>query len=199
MLSAQVANSYDRIAARWRSPDFDASNGIEQHKRAISFTARRDAALDVGCGSSVRILSLLRSNGFAVEGLDLSSEMLKLASKGKPDFTFHQADICDWSPPRSYSFISAWDSIWHVPLLRQPSVLLKLCAALAPEGVIIFTAGGLESPEEHENEHMGVPMYHATLGVPRLCSLLAEGACARRHFEYDQQPQPHVYFIAQRA
>lgn len=199
MRPAQVAESYDRIAAKWTSPGFDRSNGMEQHKRAIGFTSRRGAALDVGCGSSGRFFDLLCSQGFAVEGLDLSPEMLRLARKAHPQVTLYQADICDWTVPKPYDFISAWDSIWHVPLQQQHTVLLKLCAALAPGGVIIFTAGGVETPSEIQDEHMGVPMYHASLGVPRICGLLAEGGCALRHFEYDQHPQSHVYFIAQRA
>ena len=195
----QVAESYNRIASRWTSPDFDRSNGIHPLRRAIEFTARRGVALDVGCGSSGRFFDLLHAQGFATEGLDISPEMLRLARETHPQVTLYQANICDWVAPRSYDLISAWDSIWHVPLVQQSSVLLKLCAALAPGGVIIFTAGGVERSDERRDAHMGVPMYTATLGVPRLCSLLAEGGCGLRHFEYDQHPQAHVYFIAQRA
>lgn len=199
MLPAQVAESYDRIAARWASPAFDRSNGIEQHKRAIGFTSRSGTALDVGCGCSGRFFDLLRSQGFAAEGLDFSAEMLRLAREADSGVTLYHADICDWTAPKPYDFISAWDSIWHVPLPKQRAVLLKLCAALHPGGVIIFTAGGVETPGELQDAHMGVPMYHASLGVPNIVSVLAEGGCALRHFEYDQYPQPHVYFIAQRA
>ena len=199
MLPTQIAESYDRIAEKWVRPDFDRSNGIEQHKRAIGFVTQRGAALDVGCGSSGRLIALLRSHGFTVAGLDFSCEMLRLARKADPAVTLHQADICDWAVPRPYDFISAWDSIWHVPLSKQQSVLLKLCGALNRGGVFIFTAGGVETPDEVQGADMGVPMYHASLGVPRIWSLLAEGGCALRHFEYDQHPQPHAYFIAQRA
>ena len=135
MLPAQVAQSYDQIAYRWASPELDRSDGIEQHKRAVGFISRRGAALDVGCGSSGRFFDLLRSQGFAVEGLDLSSEMLRIASARHPQVALYHAGICTWTPSRSYEFISAWDSIWHVPLPKQPSVLLKLCNALVPGGV----------------------------------------------------------------
>lgn len=200
MHPTKVAESYDRIASIWASPAFDISNGIEQHQRALGFmSGAGGAALDVGCGSNGRFLSLLGSQGFEVEGLDISSEMLRLARASAPHITFHHADICDWVIPRPYAFISAWDSIWHVPLTRQRSVLLKLCAGLTVGGVIIFTAGGLETPDERQDNHMGVPMYHATLGVPQIISLLIEGGCVLRHFEYDQHPQPHVYFVAQRV
>ncbi|TDM09875.1 MAG: class I SAM-dependent methyltransferase [Ideonella sp. MAG2] len=199
MFPPQIAESYDRIASKWAEPSFDQSNGIEQHKRALSFALSSGTALDVGCGCNGRFVDLLTSSGFAVEGLDISSEMLRIARKAHPQLTFHQADICEWTAPRQYDLITAWDSIWHVPLQKQAAVLLKLCHSLAPGGVLIFTAGGVEVPDEQQNEHMGVPMYHASLGVPRICSLLVEGGCALRHFEYDQDSQPHVYVIAQRG
>ena len=196
----EVAASYDRIASRWTSSTFDKNNGVAQYQRALSFLSHTGgAALDIGCGSSDRLLSVVRTRGLQVEGLDISAEMLRLAREANPQVTFHEADICDWAFPRLYDFISAWDSIWHVPLSQQRAVLLKLCAGLTPGGVIIFTAGGLEVPDEHQNAHMGVPMYHATLGVPTIFSSLREGGCVLRHFEYDQHPQPHVYFVAQRA
>ncbi|MCP9850341.1 trans-aconitate 2-methyltransferase [Cyanobium sp. Morenito 9A2] len=156
-------------------------------------------ALDVGCGSNDRFMSLLQSQGFEVEGLDISSEMLRLARSAAPYTIFHHADICDWILPKTYEFISAWDSIWHVPLGQHRSVLIKLCNGLTSGGVFIFTAGGLESPGEHQDAPMGVPMYHATLGVPHIISSLIEGGCILRHFEYGQCPQPHVYFVAQRG
>lgn len=199
MLPSQVAESYDRIAARWADPSFNPNNGIEQHQRALSFVLSKGKALDVGCGCNGRFVHLLTSNGFALEGLDLSSEMLRIARKAHPHVVYHQADICEWTVPGPYDLITAWDSIWHVPLDKQAAVLLKLCHALAAGGVLIFSAGGVEAPGEIRDEHMGVPMYHASLGVPRICSVLVEGGCALRHFEYDQYPQPHVYVIAQRV
>ncbi len=199
MEPSQVAASYCRIADRWTHPDFDRADGIQPLLRAIGFTVERDGALDVGCGGNGRFLALLQSQGFAaVQGLDLSHEMLRLLRASLPNVALCHADICDWQASRHYALISAWDSIWHVPLARQASVLLKLCAALAPGGVLLFSAGGLEVPDERRDAHMGVPMYTATLGVPRLLSLLQEGGCALRHFEYDQHPQVHVYVIAQK-
>jgi 2-polyprenyl-3-methyl-5-hydroxy-6-metoxy-1,4-benzoquinol methylase len=195
-----IANSYDLIASRWMSPDFDCTNGLEQHKRALSFMAQKGgAALDVGCGSSGRFLSLLHTQGFDAEGVDLSSEMLRLARAQAPHLRFYHADICDWVIPKQYAFISAWDSIWHVPLNKQSTVLSKLCAALSAGGVIIFTAGGLDQPNEHQNAHMGVPMYHATLGLPQTIGLLHETGCILRHLEYDQHPLSHIYIVAQRV
>jgi trans-aconitate methyltransferase len=199
MKPTDVARSYDALAERWARPQFDQSNGIDQHRRALRFSPSLGAALDVGCGASGRFFQLLQAHGLSAEGIDISPEMLRFARKAHPEVTFYHSDICSWFAPKQYSFISAWDSIWHVPLDQQREVLLKLLGALAPAGVMIFSAGGLAHADEHTNEAMGVPMYHATIGVPSILDVVREARCTLRHFEYDQWPEMHVYAIVQRA
>jgi len=144
-------------------------------------------------------MEYLRAQGFEVEGIDVSERMIALARQRHPDTRFHHADICRWELPRQYDFITGWDSIWHVPLAEQESVLRKLCDRLNSGGVLIFTMGGTDQPGEVQDDHMGVPMYTATMGIPKMLAVLAECGCVSRHLEYDQYPQLHVCVIAQKA
>ena len=198
MTPEQTAASYNQIAQHWDCPTFNYSNGIQQHERALRFVSRFGSALDIGCGSSGRIIDVLLNRGFEVEGLDLSQEMLERARQHHPDVQFHFADICAWTFPKQYDFISAWDSIWHVPLDQQLSVLGKICGGLAQGGVLIFTTGGVEKPEEVTHPCFGQPLYHAAPGIPALIRTLEASSCACRHLQYDQHPENHVYVIAQR-
>ena len=199
MTPDQVAASYDRLAPQWNAAEFDHSNGITQHQRALRFVAHAGTALDVGCGCNGRIIDLLTARGFRTEGLDISSEMLRLARLRHPDVQFHQADICTWTLPGSYAFITAWDSLWHVPLRSQAAVIEKLCAGLAPGGVFIFTIGGLDDPDERTDAAMGEPMYHATIGVSQMLHTIQTAGCHCRHLEYDQHPELHVYVVVQKG
>ncbi len=198
MQPKEVAASYDQIASRWAHDTFNRTNGIAQHQRALQFVARHGRALDVGCGSSGRFIDLLTTHGFQVEGLDLSAEMIRLARLRRPNVCFHHADICTWEPDQPYDFITAWDSIWHVPLKDQEHVLKKLCGALNNGGVFIGTTGGLDEPGEKNDSAMGPPMYYSVLGIPRTLEILAAAGCSCRHLEYDQFPEKHLYFIAQK-
>ena len=199
----ETAASYDALADFWNGADFDRENGIEAHERALRFAPREGRALDVGCGSSGRVIELLLARGFAVEGLDISAKMLAHARARHPQAHFHHADIVSWAAAHRYAFISAWDSIWHVPLADQRAVLEKLCRALAPAGVLIFTTGGIEQPEARTNLCMGQPLYHAALGLPNLLGIADGTGCVCRHLEYDQPegegPGSHVYLIFQRT
>ena len=196
----EIAAAYDQLAVRWVAPDFDQTNGIEAHQRALSWVegAASAAALDVGCGSNPRIARLLAARGYRVDGVDLSAGMLALARQANVHADLYEADICSWQPPHQYAFISAWDSIWHVPLMAQAAVLQKLCAALQPDGIFIFTFGGLSSAAAHTDASMGVPLYYSTLGVARTLAVVHRSGCVCRHLEYDQSGQPHAVLVVQR-
>jgi SAM-dependent methyltransferase len=199
MTPLEIGKAYDQIADRWDSDRFNRNNGIVQHERAIGFAEKRRTALDVGCGSSGRLIDLLIAHGFEVDGVDISKEMLARAERRHPGVKFYHEDICTWEIPRTYDFITAWDSIWHVPLALHEHVLKKLFASLNSGGVCIFSAGGLDSADEMTDSYMGPEIYYATLGVPRLLKVVSEVSCICRHLEYDQYPENHVYLIVQKT
>jgi len=199
MTPDEIAKSYDQIADQWNSDSFPRSNGIEQHERAIAFLEERGNALDIGCGGSGRIIDHLIGHGFEVEGLDISSRMIELAVKRHPDTTFHHADITNWKFSKKFDFITAWDSVWHLPLADQEAVLKKILRGLASGGVCIFTTGGLDGPEEKTDSAMGPPMYYSVLGISHTLHLISECQCICRHLEYDQYPEQHLYIIAQKT
>ena len=199
MKPSETARNYDQIAYHWNGDKFNRNNGIAQHERALQFTERRGSAVDIGCGSSGRIIDWMLAKGFQTEGLDLSSEMIRLAKERHPDVLFHHADICTWEFPHQYDFISAWDSVWHAPLEEQESVLVKLCSGLNPEGVLIYTSGGLDKPGVVTNPFLGQPLYNAAIGIPRTLQIVDECGCICRHLEYDQYPGPHLYLVIQKV
>ena len=198
MQPSEIAESYDSIAHQWLEPHLE-TNGICQHELALRFRPGGGTALDVGSGCSGRFIRLLESRGYAVEGLDVSAQMIALAKTRHPHVTFHHADVCEWVPAKQYDFISAWDSIWHVPLDRSESVLRKLCGALTPGGVFIWTTAGLDAPEEKRDSSMGPPVYYSVPGLPNTLRTITEAGCICRHLEYDQLPEKHVFLIVQEA
>jgi 2-polyprenyl-3-methyl-5-hydroxy-6-metoxy-1,4-benzoquinol methylase len=205
MRPSEIAESYDAIADRWLKPSLEP-NGIRQHEHALRFRAGAVAgdgvngvALDVGSGCSGRFIRLLQGRGYEVEGLDVSARMIALARERNPEVTFHHVDVCEWSPPRLFDFITAWDSIWHVPLAQHEALLRKLCGALAPGGVFIWTTGGLDGPTEKGDSAMGPPVWYSVLGISETLRTIADAGCVCRHLEYDQLPELHVFLIVQKA
>ena len=199
MKPSEIAKAYNQITHIWESDSFNRQNGIEQHKRAIAFANNMGYALDVGCGSTGRFIDLLIENNFTPQGVDISEEMIKLARKKHPTVEFFLQDICDWEMPRQYDFISAWDSIWHIPLDQQENVLTKLISSLNQDGVLIFSCGGTEEAGEHKHDFRGPEVYYSSLGINGFLTLFTQLNCVCRHFEYDQYPELHAYFIVQKS
>ncbi|MEA5467210.1 class I SAM-dependent DNA methyltransferase [Leptothoe sp. PORK10 BA2] len=195
-----TAARYDRIAQWWQTQHQASLYGIPQLERAIQFTLKKQLALDIGCGSSGRFIKVLSKHGFQVEGLDISSEMIDLAKQLHPSITFYRADICCWNPPlKLYSLIVAWDSTFHLPLDMQEPVTKKLCDALEPGGVLMFTCGGGHRGGEISGTFQGQDFEYSTLGVNAFLKILDERQCTCLHLEYEQYPENHVYIIAQKT
>ncbi|MCC3427773.1 MAG: class I SAM-dependent methyltransferase [Microcoleus sp. PH2017_01_SCD_O_A] len=199
MDTEDTAARYDRIAHWWQTQHQDSLYGIPQLERAIQFTHKKQVALDIGCGSSGRFIKVLSEHGFQVEGLDISSEMIDLAKQLHPNIVFYRADICCWNPPKPYSLIVAWDSTFHLPLDMQESVMKKLCNALEPDGVLMFTCGGGHEAGEVSGTFQGQDFEYSTLGVNAFLKILSESQFTSLHLEYDQYPENHVYIIAQKT
>lgn len=198
MTPTDIGSAYDQITHLWESEKFNLANGIEAHKRALSFVKGRGKALDIGCGCTGRFIDFLQQEGFTPEGVEISDEMLRLAKQKHPDVTFHHQDICQWQPLEKYDFITAWDSIWHIPLVQQESVMTKLIGSLNKGGVLIFSFGGTDEPGEHTDSFMGPEVYYSTLGTNGFVSLLMKLGAVCRHLEYDQHPELHTYLIVQK-
>lgn len=195
----EIGKAYDKITHLWESGDFDRRNGIEQHKRAMAFSENRGKALDVGCGCTGRFIDLLISEGFSPEGVDISEKMVHLARSRHPEVVFHHQDICKWDIQQKYDFITAWDSIWHIPLEQQENVLKKLVSSLNPGGMLIFSFGGTSEQGGHTDDFMGADVYYSTLGTSGFLKLFISLGCICRHLEYDQYPELHAYLIVQKA
>ena len=202
MESEQTAAAYDALAAHWNSEQFNRENGLAQHRKALQFCSSRGDAIDIGCGSSGRIIDFLLEEGFRVEGLDFSTEMIRLARQRHPDVLFHKEDILNFEFSKPFSFISAWDSVWHVRLAEQEAMLRKLCGGLSAGGVLITSSGGVDAPEEATNPFLNQPLYHSALGIPKMLEVISSSGCVCRHLEYDQPeddgPGKHLYLIVQK-
>ena len=198
MIPTDIGKAYDQLTHLWESDKFNRNNGIEAHRRALEFVKTQGNALDVGCGSTGRLIDYLLENGFTPEGIDISEKMLALAKEKHPDIPLYQADICEWVLPNKYDLITAWDSIWHIPLDQQDKVISKLINSLNTNGVLIFSCAGTDEEGEQYDDFMGPEVYYSPLGVSVFLTLFIRLGCICRHFEYDQYPELHSYFIVQK-
>lgn len=193
MTPAEIGRAYDRIASWWSQQLHLSTRGLPYIERAIGLCSKTRRALDVGCGSGGRILNALVRAGFEVTGLDVSEAMLRMAREHHPAVNFLRADICRWRPPAAYDLITAWDSFIHLPHRMQKPVTRKLCGALAPNGVILLTAGGTDG--EVTGTMNGESFYHSSLDETEYLDVMRRAGCRCVLLDRDQLPQEHVVII----
>ena len=196
MKPTDTGHLYDKIASWWNSQQRESSSGLHFVQRAIRLSTDRGKALDVGCGSGGRIITALLSAGFRVTGIDVSAAMIELARKQHPSSNFVHGDICEWQPQEQYDVIIAWDSIFHVPYSAHRQVIEKLCGALTKDGVLLFTAGGVDG--EITGEMCNQIFYYSSLAEEKCLRILKGVGCKCILLERDQFPEEHVVFIAVR-
>ncbi len=198
MTPEQTGKAYDQITERWSREDYNREYGMEQHRRALKFSSQKLEALDVGCGCTGRFTDLLLGEGFNVSGVDVSAKMIELARVRHPDVPFYHTDILSFTTDLRFDFITAWDSIWHVPLADQRPVLSKIISLLQPGGIFIFSFGGTDSEGEHCNNAMGPEICYSSLGTNGFVSHFIENGCKIKHLEFDQYPELHTYLIVEK-
>lgn len=189
-----LGTKYDKIAQWWHDQHFESSYGVDQFQRALAFTSGGGNALDVGCGAGGRFIRILERSGFSVTGLDVSKGMIQLARANHPNHTFSHQDICSWETQEKFDFIVAWDSIFHLPLTMQKSVVSKLCQLLSKNGVLIYTFGNAQG--EHTDQWHLDTFYYSSIGINDNMQLLLANGLSILHLELDQYPETHVYAIA---
>jgi 2-polyprenyl-3-methyl-5-hydroxy-6-metoxy-1,4-benzoquinol methylase len=191
-----IGKKYDKISKWWNKRHINGKYGIDQLNRAIEYCPVKEKALDVGCGSGGRFINILKESNYSITGLDISSEMIDLASLNHPTENFIHQDICKWEGAEKYNLIIAWDSIFHLPLSEHEPVLDKLCRHLAPKGVLLYTFGN--DVGEHTDQWHSDTFYYSSIGINKNISFLMENGLTILHLELDQYPENHVYTIAQK-
>lgn len=103
----------------------------------LSFIPKDGHILDFGCGAG-RDTKCFLDRGFSVEAIDGSEEMCKAASEYTGIAVKHMM-FEDLDDTEKYDGIWACASILHVPSLQLPDVIVKMAAALKPDGIIYIS------------------------------------------------------------
>ncbi|HEX2728424.1 MAG TPA: class I SAM-dependent methyltransferase [Rubrobacteraceae bacterium] len=193
MRPTETGYRYDKIASWWNGQQDKSTAGLRYVRRAARLASNKGKALDVGCGSGGRVINALAQSGFEITGIDVSESMVRLARENHPGSRFVFGDICDWQPREEYDVIVAWDSTFHVPHFMQREVVEKLCGALASNGVILFTAGGVDS--EITGRMGGQEFYYSSLEEVEYLRILKGAGCQCILLERDAFPEEHVVFM----
>ncbi|EFV14852.1 hypothetical protein HMPREF9336_00302 [Segniliparus rugosus ATCC BAA-974] len=112
------------------------------------------AALDAGCGPG-HAAGALAQAGLAVEGVDLSLEMVSLARQRHPGLRFATADMAALPyPDGAFDGVCAWYSVVHTPADELAGLFGEFGRVLAPSGWLLL-AFQTEAPALDLDEAFG--------------------------------------------
>ena len=192
----QTGANYDQIAAWWTEQMRGSDYGMDYVRRAMGLAKEKCRVLDIGCGSTGRVIDEAKRRGFEITSLDLSGEMIRIAREKHPDAVFIEADFADWQADRKYDLIIAWDSVFHAPIDQQVAITKKMCGLLDDEGFLLFTAGSHYG--EASGEMQGCMFEYGTIGYPEYLRIMDEMGCRIILMEEDQYPAGHMVFWGQK-
>ncbi len=132
----ESAELYDALYFTWKDYAAEAAD-IAHRVRAAAPDAR--TVLDVACGTGEHARLLARDHGFAVDGIDLNPDFVRLAGAKNPSGAFTVADMMDFDLGRTYdAVICMFSSIGYVLTLPNLERALACFARhTSPDGVIV--------------------------------------------------------------
>jgi len=149
MEKKDIVEFFDRLALGW---DADMTRDDDRIARILDFADIKDGVtvLDVACGTGVLVPDYLERDVKAVTGVDISSEMIRIARAKftDPKVSFVNADIEEASFPEPFDRIVMYNALPHFP--EPARFIARLPRLLAPAGRLTIAHG---MSRELINEH----------------------------------------------
>ena len=124
---------------------YDLILGKEEFRKNAAFVDKIlkkhkvHTVLELGCGSGLYLFPLKKA-GYAIEGLDISKEMLQIARKQDSTIKLHKKDMSNFELKKSFDTILCLNSsLVLLPTMRQIQKTIKLCEKhLTQEGLLLL-------------------------------------------------------------
>ncbi len=180
--------------AFWAADD----DGSEIRLMGAFLRKHRGLALEIGAGSGRLMFPLLRQ-GFPVEGLELSPDMLRLARASpagiNPPPILHEGDMSSWAPAGEKRYSSILAPAFTLQLAADPAATLRHWRKLLAENGALYLTIFIPYAELEGDQPEGqwYPDHRAVLPDGRTAVLES-----RHHLDPEKQilEREHRYYFA---
>jgi len=201
--------SYDRAAERYAETFFHELDRKPFDRELLDAFAQavrdRGRVCDLGCGPG-HVAAYLKNRGVDVFGIDISPQMISVATRLNPAIAFRRGDMLALDfPGGGLAGIAAFYSLIHLSRASVARALREIHRVLAPGGLLLVSIHGGDG-ELHVDEFLGVPAsIDATLFQPeemaqymRQAGFTVDTIVTRPPYEFEYQTT-RVYVRATRA
>ncbi len=158
----ETETSYDRVAAEYARRIYHELEHKPFDRKMLDWLIEKVGNLgticDMGCGPG-QVARYLSDHGATASGLDLSPEMVRIATELNPGILFQQGSMLDLNMIANESLggIAAFYSLIHIPLDQIPQALSEFRRVLKPNGVALITFH-VGDEIRHFDEFFGEPV-----------------------------------------
>ena len=127
---------YEKIAKKYTRLYYDDKSDLGFFDKFLAYLPEGGKVLDIGCGPGTFTQHLFRK-GFAAEGIDLSTAMIKIAREKLPQVEFKLMDMRKLDYPGNYfDGVLAAYSLIHIASEEIPETLKGFYRILKPNGLL---------------------------------------------------------------
>ena len=149
MNKQDVISFFDRLAPQWDADMIRYDDIINKILDIAQVRAGVDV-LDVACGTGVLFPDYLQRNVGSLTGIDISSEMVKIAQEKFPQVEVLCADVEEAKFQSQFDCIMVYNAFPHFP---DPERLIAvLCGLLKPGGTLTVAHGMSRAQIDHHHE-----------------------------------------------
>jgi len=155
---SDLQTGYDRVAEHYATEYFEELARKPFDCQLLDDFAERvcnqGSVCEVGCGPG-QVARYLKDCGVEMRGVDLSAEMIRVASRLNPDIPFEQGDMLSLHlADNSLAALVLFYSIIHIKREDVTRALLEMNRVLRPGGKLLLSFHGGEG-ELHRDEWYG--------------------------------------------
>lgn len=203
-MNFELENSYNRVAAEYARRIYAELAHKPFDRKMLDWLIEKVDALgticDMGCGPG-QVARYLHDHGATACGVDLSPEMVRIATELNPGINFQQGTMLDLVniADASLGGIAAFYSLIHIPLNQMPQALSEFRRVLKPGGFVLaaFHAGDeVRHRDEWWGESVSLDFIFFQRGVMR-DQFMQAGFTVEEAIERD--PYPEIEVQTQRA
>lgn len=135
----QVKNVFDHWALSGKADQIEAGHTFSVSEMLKQVTIKNFSFLDVGCGNGWAVRKIIESwKGCKhAYGIDVSSEMIKLANKRKENDKEHYvcADFSNWDYEEKFDIVLSMEALYYMKPIKN--VLNRLFDILKDDGLLL--------------------------------------------------------------
>lgn len=171
-----IEDGYNRIAESYNNGRISKKEKNYKYFDTLSnYFPSKGKLLDLGCGGGVPASSYFYEKGLDVTGVDISSEMIKLAKQNLPNGNFFVSDMleCNFTSEEFDVIISTF-AIIHIPQHKQKELFGRIFNWLKKNGVAYLVLGYKNIKEDLNENWRGVKMFWSHFSADEYKIILKE-------------------------